>query len=155
MCVLLLVLLATLCAGQRDVVIAGLSYVVGAGVGDQGFLFRGKESPFSLITRVSSTSATGAPCLDVSRIQVTIMGPQGQLAGWRFAAPCVNGEYELAWTPCLWGWHTVAVAVDGVSVQNAPVTVWVAGSGGTATTVIEQGAPAASFDFDGLMRGTK
>jgi hypothetical protein len=156
---LLLVALAILGAAQRETVIAGLSYVVGAGVGDQGFLQTGKEAPFSLVTRVSSVSSasTVAPCLDVSRIQVTIKGPQDQSVGWRFTAPCSDGEYELAWTPCLWGWHSVAVAIDGAPVQNAPVTVFVSADGTTSGTEtrIEHGGPSAAFDFDGLMRGTK
>jgi hypothetical protein len=49
----------------------------------------------------------------------------------------------------------VTVAVDGLAVQNVPATVWVASGGDSTRTVIEQGGPAASFDFEGLMRGTK
>jgi hypothetical protein len=128
--------------------VAGLSYVRGAGVGDEGVLTVGKESFFSLVTESGMGSAR---CVDLGRIQIVISGPQNQSVGSRFVAPCNNGEYQIAWTPCLGGWHDVTVFVDGTRVQNVPVTIWVSGSLGVEYK-FEESAPHIVTDFDGLLR---
>jgi hypothetical protein len=86
-------LLFVLASGQ--IVVSGLSYVDGVGVGDRGFLTVGAGAPFSLVTRAGVD--VSANCIDLSRIIVQIKGPQDQLVGFRFTSACENGEYQLAW----------------------------------------------------------
>ncbi len=146
----MLLLLAFLHFGLGQTPIAGLSYVVGAGVGDYGSVFVGKEAAFSIVTRSAFGESTTS-CIDLARIQIQIRGPQDQLVGSRFTAACVNGEYQAAWTPCLTGWHSIAVTIDGASLQNTPVTVWSTGSM-SVEYKLEASAPHVVGDFDGLLR---
>ena len=130
-------------------VLAGLSSAVGAGAGDSQ-LFIGNETHFFLVFRDGS-NAERCPSA-ASRVEVHIEGPDGAEAGFSSAA-CSEGEMRFAWQPCLVGWHTLRAALDGASLQNVPRTFWVSGEK-PSTVVVESGAPAATFDFNGLMRGT-
>ena len=123
---------------------------MGPGVGDEGFLFLGQESPFTLVTE--NVLGESASCLSLDRIRVDIRGPQNQEVGFRFTQPCEQGHYSLAWTPCLTGWHTVALYVDNVPVRSSPHTVWVSGSVPVKAEIVGGGAKV-EFDFYGMLEG--
>lgn len=135
-----------------DPVLGGLSYAFGAGVGDYGTLPNGTEATFTVATGLDGCCCAPSPCLDLARIRVTITGPDGRLVGHRFAAPCVRGEYAVAWTPCQPGWHVVSVAIDAQSVRNLPATLLVDGPSRTTYVLAEDAGASASFDFNGLLR---
>ncbi len=139
-------------AGQQ--VLPGLSYVTGTGVGDNGTLAVGVEAPFFLVARQGTGSSGEAACFDAARIRVAITGPQDQQVGYRYTSPCAGGEFSLVWTPCLSGWHTVRVFIDGAAVQNTPVTLMVSGQS-ARQFVWGEGQPSTTFDFEGLLRGAK
>ena len=156
---LVLACVSTTCRSQTTVacspapVLGALSYAFGPGVGDNGALVNGTETTFTVATGLEDCCCAPTPCLDLARVRVSIVGPDGQPVGFRFVAPCVNGEYALAWTPCQGGFFVVTVAIDAQNVRNTPATVLVTGPGRTTYKLGDDPAASSAFDFNGLLRG--
>ena len=131
-------------------VVAGLSFALGPGVGDSGSLALGVESEFTLVTETILREP--AACISLNRIQLFIRGSQNNLVGYRYSSPCQDGHYSLAWTPCLTGWHTISIEINGVRIASSPQTVWVAGSAPKKFKFVGGGS-RTEFDFKGMMEG--